>query len=94
MTKSKTPKELSEDHLEKIRGGGLLGLGTTNVIQEVSANAVTAAVLSTTSGSSAGSNGGTAIEEAPPPKKTFIGGPPVIDKARHSALLSTIRNLM
>lgn len=93
MTKSKTQKELSEDQLEKIRGGGFVALGTTTVIQEVSANAVMAAALGATSGTSARSNGGTIVEDAPSPKKTFVGGPPVIDKARHDPLLATIRNL-
>ena len=93
MTKTKIPNELSEDQLETIRGGGPVGLGTNTVIQDVSASAV-AVALSATSGSSAGSNGGTTIVDAPPQKPQFIGGPPVFDKARHNAMLSTIRNTM
>ena len=93
MTKDKTSTELSDEQLEEIRGGRLFGLGTTTIVQEVTTNAVAAAALSATGGNATGSTSGT-VAEPTPVKTSYIGGPPVFDKARHNALLSTIRNTM
>lgn len=93
MTKDKTSTEFSDEQLEEIRGGRLFGLGTTRIVQKVTTNAIAATALSATGGSATGSTGST-VAEPTPGKTSYIGAPPSFDKARHDALLSTIRNTM
>lgn len=93
MTKHKMPDTLTETQLAETRGGSLIGFGTT-VVSEVSTDAVTAAASGMSTNATAGTNGGTTLQEASPRTTEYIGGPPAIDKARHSTLLSTVRNLL
>lgn len=93
MTKPDMTDTLTETELEETRGGSLIGFGTT-LVSVVSTDAVTAAASGMSTSSSAGTNGGTTLQEVSPRKTQYIGGPPAIDKARHSTLLSTVRNLL
>lgn len=85
MTKEQTPTELDEAALDDATGGLVNFSGAT-----IATKAAAATTLG--SGSVAGGNEQPALETAPA-ETDYIGGPPTIDKARHSALLSTLQFL-
>jgi len=81
--RSAEPEIMSETDLSEVSGGVSLTKATLGA----------AALSSIGAASAAGSNGAT--PESPIDEATdYIGGPPKIDKARHSALLSTIRHIL
>lgn len=85
--RSADPEILSESDLSEVSGGVSLTKATLGA----------AALSSIGAASAAGSNGATPVPtpEAPNDGSTdYIGGPRTIDKARHSALLSTIRYIL